>query len=262
MRKLWLAAIIPFGCLAQDHIAVPIQDPARAVTMKVTVMRGSVTIRAYNGREVLVDSKGSGSSQTTATTHDGLHRIDGGGSDMTITSQNNVVEITDHGMRNGDVTIQTPTNTTVKVKALSGGQVTIEGVSGDTEAQNLNGSLSITNVSGSVVANSLNGSVTVVLTNATPGKPMSFTSLNGKIDVTLPADVKADFAMKSMHGEIYSDFDVKLKPSGNPITEDTGKNSGRYRVKVDATVSGTVNGGGSEFQFRTMNGNIYIRKGK
>ena len=35
---------------------------------------------------------------------------------------------------------------------------------------------------------------------------MSFSSLNGTVDVTLPSDVKAKLMMKTNNGEIWSDF--------------------------------------------------------
>jgi DUF4097 and DUF4098 domain-containing protein YvlB len=232
-------------------MVVPLADPARPVTMKISVLHGSITVRGYNGREVLVDTKGGGEPRREAP-HEGLHRIDAGSSDLTIESENNVVSISQRSFQSGDITVQTPVNTTVKVKTMNGGSITIEGIAGDTEAQNLNGAVTVRNASGSVVASTLNGAVTVVLAKAAAGKPMSFSSLNGNVDVTLPPDIHADFALKTLRGEIYSDFDVKLGPSAKPAGEG----------KVQSRRSGAVNGGGPEFQFRTLNGNIYIRKGK
>ena len=38
--------------------------------------------------------------------------------------------------------------------------------------------------------------------------------------------------------------------------------SGKYLVVINKGRSGTINGGGPEFQFQTLNGNIRLRKGK
>ncbi len=43
------------------------------------------------------------------------------------------------------------------------------------------------------------------------------------------------------------------------VEDDRGK-GGKYRVKIDKTVKGTINGGGQEIQFKNFNGNIYIRR--
>jgi len=265
MHKILLSLAIAAPLVAQEHIAVPLADASRPVTLSVHVLSGSITVRGYNGREVLVDSKGTSSStrhDKDAASHEGMHRIDAGASDLTIESENNKVSIASRGGRGADVTIQTPVNSSLNVKTLNGGQIIIEGVSGEIEAQDLNGAVTVRNVSGSVVAHSLNGAVTVSLANAKSGSPMSFTSLNGTIDVTLPANIAADFSMKTNHGEIYSDFDVKLKSPTAPKVETSDSKKGKYKVHTESAVVGSVNGGGPEFQFRTMNGNIYIRKPK
>ena len=43
-------------------------------------------------------------------------------------------------------------------------------------------------------------------------KAMAFTSFNGPVDVTLPATIKANLKMRSDQGEIFTDFDVQLRP--------------------------------------------------
>ena len=91
---------------------------------------------------------------------------------------------------------------------------------------------------------------------------MAFSSLNGDIDVTFPADLKANLVISSDRGDVYSDFDVALaaRAPQQQTTEDTRNKDGHYRVKIDKSVRGSINGGGPELQFRNFNGNIYIRK--
>ena len=99
-------------------------------------------------------------------------------------------------MRSADVTMQVPAQTSLRLKTLNGGKIMVEDISGEIEAENTNGAVIITDVSGSVVANSTNGKVTVSLNKVTPNKNMSFSTLNGTVDVTLPADVKANLRMR------------------------------------------------------------------
>jgi len=261
MKRFLTGLAVALPIFAQEHITVPLADAGRPVNMSIHLMRGSVTIRAYNGREVIVDAKG-GADNGKEKTHEGMHRIAGSGSNLTIESENNKVNISSHGMSGGEVTIQTPANTSLNVRTMSGGQINIEGVSGDIDAQNLNGPVTIRSVTGSVVAHSLNGSVTVSVAGVKSGSPMAFSTLNGTIDVTLPANVAADFSMKTNRGEIYSDFDVKLKSAPKPVVEESTSKKGKYKVKTEGAVLGSVNGGGPEIKFTTLNGNIYIRKPK
>jgi len=154
-------------------------------------------------------------------------------------------------------------NTSLKLSCINGGDIVVDRISGEIEVNNTNGGVKLTNVSGSVIAHALNKNVVVVLNKITPDKSMSFSSLNGDVDVTLPADAKARVKLKTDNGEIYSDFDVRLDASAQkPIVEDGRANRGKYRVRVDHAMYGTINGGGPEFQFQTFNGNIFIRKAK
>ena len=85
----------------------------------------------------------------------------------------------------------------------------------------MNGSVVLKDVSGNVVAASQNGSITANPEKITPGKPMSFTTMNGKVDVTLPGDTKAKLRLKTDNGSVYSDFDVKMEPdTSKPVVED------------------------------------------
>jgi hypothetical protein len=69
--------------------------------------------------------------------------------------------------------------------------------------------------------------------------------------------------MKSDNGEIHSDFDIRLDASSRqPIVEDNRSGRGKYRVRFEKAMYGSINGGGPEMQFTTFNGNVYIRKPK
>jgi hypothetical protein len=92
-----------------------------------------------------------------------------------------------------------------------------------------------------------------------PAKPMSFSTFNGAIDVTFPADFKANIKLKTNHPDIFSDFDVKLT-GGRPITERNDTPDGKFRLRTDRTIYGEINGGGPEVSFRTFNARIAIRK--
>ena len=68
-------------------------------------------------------------------------------------------------------------------------------------------------------------------------------------------------SLRTDNGEVYSDFDVKVQPAAPRQTvEDNRGKGGKYKVKIDIDVRGTINGGGQEIQFKNFNGNIYIRK--
>jgi DUF4097 and DUF4098 domain-containing protein YvlB len=149
----------------------------------------------------------------------------------------------------------------VKLRAVNDGDIVVTGVDGELDVDDINGAVTLNNVSGSAVAHALNGHVHVTFAKVNSQKPMAFSSLNGDIDVTFPADVKANVSIRSDRGDVFSDFDVQLQASApRQVVEDGRGKGGKYRVKIDKTVHGTINGGGPEYQFTNFQGQIYLRK--
>jgi DUF4097 and DUF4098 domain-containing protein YvlB len=193
-----------------------------------------------------------------------LKRLDlPGNSGLEVEEDNNVVNIKTSPWSNAsDLMITVPRRSSLQLKTLNNGDISVEGVEGEIDADDLNGRVTLKNISGSVLAHSLNGNVLVTFDRVDPSKPMSFSTLNGDIDVTLPDAIRANIRMKTDNGEIYSDFDVKLS-GGTSMDKDSGRQSdGRYRVRFDRSLRGVMGGGGPEYQFTSFNGRIFIRRKK
>jgi hypothetical protein len=263
----WLACGLAWPQDSGGRITVPFSDPSRPHTLKVSLINGGITVKGYDGKDAIIESHGGDSSERerhhVPRGAEGMKRIDNTAMGLTAEEEDNVLTIGAHPGREVDLTIQVPVNTSLKLSCINGGDIVVDRISGEIEVNNTNGGVKLTNVSGSVIAHALNKNVVVTLNKITPDKSMSFSSLNGDVDVTLPADAKARVKLKSDNGEIFSDFDIRMDSSGQkPIIEDGRPNRGKYRVRVDHGMYGTINGGGPEFQFQTFNGNIFIRKAK
>ncbi|MBZ5633354.1 MAG: DUF4097 domain-containing protein [Acidobacteriia bacterium] len=268
-----LAALAAVQLGAQEgrqQITMPFRDPSMPRKLIVEGGTGSLTIRGYQGQDALIEYTGReipGANNRRGGRNDppdGMHRI-GGSRGLDITEENNTVRVNSQGIFGGtarDMVIQVPAQTSVNVKTMFGGIMTIENISGDIEAENFNGQVTINNASGSVVAHSMNGKILVSLDRVAADKSMSFSTFNGDVDVTLPADTKARFKMRTDFGDIFTDFDVKMEANAAPVVEEEKDRKGksRRRVRVDGTQSGTINGGGPEMQFTTFNGRILIHK--
>jgi DUF4097 and DUF4098 domain-containing protein YvlB len=114
-----------------------------------------------------------------------------------------------------------------------------------------------------VLANSVDGDIQVTMEKVTQGKAMSFTSVDGDVDVTFPPDLKATVKIKADDGEVYTDFDLRIgSTDGQPQVEDSRSKGGKYHVRFDKAIEGTINGGGPEIHFKSADGDIYIRKAK
>jgi len=267
MNKTFGVGAMLIGCAAvaaaQDKVTVPLSNPSQPVTVKAHLISGSITVTGgAPAGQVVVESASAKSRRAAGNVPEGMHRIDTSGGAFDVEEDHNVVTIgTGHSYGNENVSIQVPANASLQLKSINGGKIEVSGVSGELEIENINGSIVLNNVSGSVVASSQNGAVTVGLDKVTAGKPMSFTTLNGKIDVTLPADTKAKLRLKTDNGAVYSDFDVKMEADTNkPVVVDSRGQGGKYRIRMDHSVYGSINGGGPEYRFETMNGSILIHK--
>jgi DUF4097 and DUF4098 domain-containing protein YvlB len=159
------------------------------------------------------------------------------------------------------IAIKVPSNlTALKLNAVNDGGITVTNVSGELEINNVNGPITVKDVSGSVVANTVNGPVVVTFKSVDGKAPMAFSTLNGDVDVTFPADLKSNLKLKTDRGGVFTDYEIAVDKS-QPQVKKTEENH-MYRLNVDSWIYGKINGGGPEMMMKTMTGSIYIRKGK
>jgi DUF4097 and DUF4098 domain-containing protein YvlB len=233
--------------------------------LRVGLINGSITVKGYDGKDAIVEARSdSRHKRDRAERSDGLRRIDVVGTGLTVEESENVIKVGTRSVNEGvQLSIQVPFNTSLKLSTVNGGDIVVDHIVGDVELEDTNGKITATHISGTAVVNALNGKVLVSLDKVTAGKAMSFSSLNGDIDVTLPADVKAKVKLKTDNGAVYSDFDIQMDASARkPIMQESDSGKGRFRVQFDRAMFGLINGGGADLSLTTFNGNIYIRKAK
>jgi hypothetical protein len=245
-----------------ETVTTPLTDPTRPATIHVGLVMGSITVTGHDIKDVIVEVGGPGGHRGPLPDEArGLHRVLPAQPLVTIEEENNRVEIVSPaGNRPVRLEIQVPRKTNLELSTVNAGNIEVVGVEGELELGNVNGTIELTDVSGAVVAHTVNGRVLATLSRVTPDKPMAFTSLNGVVDVTLPAAIKANFKLRTDNGSAYTDFDMQMLPQTGTI-EDTHREDGRYRINVNKMIYGAVNGGGPDIEMRTFNGSIYLRKG-
>jgi len=247
-----------------DRISVPLSDPSRPAVIDISLVQGSITVRGTNRKDVAVVARPETDRPNRRSDPDatGLRRIPQSAG-YKITEEGNRIKMSsDSPNRAITFEIEAPSRTNLKLSTVNGGEILVENIEGDLEVSNVNGSVTLNGVAGSVVAGATNGSVRATLTRVTDAREMAFTSLNGTVDVTLPPTTKANLRLQSDHGDVYSDFDVQLAPSSTPVIQESRSSNGRYRISRNRSIVGTINGGGPEFELRTFNSNVYVRKGK
>ena len=263
-----LCALIATSAVAQqpvqpapDRITVPLSDPERPGTLKVNLLDGALTIKGSNRRDVLFVANSQEARDVLrrrqqAEPPAGMRRLTQPGG-FGVEERENEMSVSSAFNREIRLAVEVPMRTKLKVSIVNGG-ITVDSVDSEIEINTVDGAIMLTNVGGSVVAHAVDGNITATVARVAPQAPMAFTSLNGDIDVTLPAAVKANLRLRSDQGDVFTDFDVQVIASAS--ANQTQRNGRGVRIDVNRSIYGTVNGGGPDFELRTFDGNIYVRK--
>ena len=98
------------------------------------------------------------------------------------------------------------------------------------------------------------------VSRSAPSGDSTFKTVNGKVELALPRDVAAEVAVETLHGDLYSDFEVEAVPV-KAVAERESGNARRYRYTQDMVVR--IGGGGSKSPVRldctTVNGDVVVR---
>jgi hypothetical protein len=175
-----------------------------------------------------------------------------------------------------DFRLKIPRKTSVDLKTINDGEITLKGIEGECEVRNVNdkvtvadikgdfdiktvnGPIRIDDVTGSGSAHTVNGGVSVGFVK-NPDSDCSFRTINGKLDIGFRTGLSANFKLKTFNGKIYSDF------SANYLPHQAGKGErkkGKYVYKSNGFQGVSIGKGGPTIKMDTLNGNIYINKGE
>jgi hypothetical protein len=200
------------------HIAF--SDPAKPGTLRIRVWQGDVTVRGADVREVSV--KTDSTAAEPSPREDGM-RVLSASSSYRLSEKDNVVTLEygadGWGGAPADFDITVPRATSVVVANSIRGDLECRGLSGDIDVRTLHGDVTADGVSGGVCIESMNGEITVNMASVAPSKPLSLTSMNGKIAIRVPQDAKANIRFRTHHGVILTNFDDKSLVTRTEISE-------------------------------------------
>jgi len=145
-----------------------------------------------------------------------------------------------------------------------GGDIHIRSARKFVRAKTMGGDVRIDEIDGSVSVTTMAGDIEVVMVGD-PDKgerDVSLTSMSGDIDLTVPAELSMELYIELAYtrgheGEfdIISDFDLKKER-----TDKWDEENGSPRKHIYAT--GSIKGGKHRIRIKTINGHIYLNKGK
>jgi DUF4097 and DUF4098 domain-containing protein YvlB len=145
-----------------------------------------------------------------------------------------------------DFTVRVPRNVRLRADTVNGG-VEAKDLGSNAEVSSVNGSVEVS-TAGWAEATSVNGSVHATLGRSDWTDELRFKSVNGNVEVTVPADLNADVRFSTLNGHVESDF---------PYTVQSGTQIGRPGAKIEARIGN----GGRQLLIESLNGNLQLKKG-
>ncbi len=125
------------------------------------------------------------------------------------------------------------------VKLVNGG-LSLSGMSGPVKASSVNGSIRAERMAGQVELSTVNGFLDAAFQRISKCHPISLSSVNGPIKVSLPSGAGANVSAHNLSGGIDADFGRAWRAPGG------------HRLEA------AVNGGGTQIRVHNVNGGISI----
>jgi hypothetical protein len=145
-----------------------------------------------------------------------------------------------------------------------GGSIHIKSAGKFVKAKTMGGDITVDAIDGAIKATTMGGDVEVTMTG-NPGKgdrDVKLSSMGGEMTLTVPAALSMDVDIELAYTKnakkkykIISDFDLKIKETD---TWDDSHGSPRKYIYGKAKIAG----GKHKIKIKTINGNIYLKKGK
>lgn len=142
---------------------------------------------------------------------------------------------------------------TFEVRIPSGVELGVRTVDGSVEARGIDTPASIRTVDGDITfdgvapegLNTVDGKISATITNARWDHDVTMRSVDGDVDVTLPAGLSVAISGETVDGDVHADFPVTLVGKWGPRS---------FRATVG-------DGGSRELQVHTVDGSIRLHRG-
>lgn len=158
---------------------------------------------------------------------------------------------------NFEITVRVPTNTDLDLRNVNKGSINVEDVHGHFDVKHVNGPIDLKGMVGNGDVASVNGGVHVAFAQ-NPTGPCKFRTVNGKVEIEMRPGLNADLEYKTLHGGIYTDYELSAGLS--PVAGTTESKNGKFVYRSRGLSHSRIGSGGPLLSFETVNGEIQIRR--
>ena len=210
-----------------------------ADSFAVDNVNGSVTVQTWDGPGILVRVK----VQTAAASYYMAEAL--AGEVVVDTSAGKVVvkgpSTNSYQSWSAKIEIHVPPATGVTIDTVNG-SITVRGVQGPVVAKTVNGSVSLSGVGGDVIGKVVNGSILIAVGgDHWAGQTLTANTVNGSIEIDVPADCSAHVTASVSMGTIKTNFPVQIPAAsawfGQKVSFDVGgAGSSNSAIRMAATL--------------------------
>lgn len=220
--------------------------PARGSLRVNASPNGGVTVRAWDGRDVLVRARVQTHARTDAEARD-IARGIRVSTDGTIRATGPETSGRNRGWAVGyEILVPARTNLAVQTE---NGPISVERLTGDIDLRAENGPITLRELSGDVRARTTNGPVNVTLAGRRwNGEGLDVETVNGPVTLRMPEGYAAHLESGTVNGPINAPRGIR------PPRE------GRRPWHIGGRINTDVNGGGPTVRVVTTNGPVNIQE--
>lgn len=244
---LFIQQVYPQGG-QNDPVIIHLPKSNTPGYLSVSNPDGSIKVTGHNGSDVMIKS----SLKNKRKFKDYI-------SVATDENGNGVIISVDSDDSSIDLDISVPYSFSLTLSSEEG-KIEVRNISGQLAINDTNSDIWLFGIAGSGAVSAVDGNIYCEFANSGPNGPIALNSVDGKVDLSLPPQVKANVKLRSESGEIFTDFDITFNTHDAEVNK--SKNTGLTRISMDNWLNGKINGGGKSITAQSVDGNIYIRKGK
>lgn len=243
-------------------LTIPVADSILAPLVRVVHSMGDINIKGHQGSELFIYAQELLPSVTELLEQSQTQVfsfIDQNTNRKVTVNQTNNFRVQQFGdvfqietnmfSFSNHVFVLTPERASVAILSRDIGNINVENIYGEVNAEANAGNITLKNINGTINAATVHGNVVADQSNQTDIQPLFISTFIGNIEVITPRQAQNTALLSSELGNLYSNFKTL-----NKITVAADKNISRNR-----TLSFDLNGGGTEFVLNTFKGDIYLR---
>ena len=223
-----------------NSINIPLSNPGEKGLLILDNTDGSITIVGTDRSDILVKIKDNNIVKKAVSK--ALMNID-------ISEDQNIIEIKE-GSERVNYTIEVPKSFDLSLNTVyKNSNIKVTDVIGNIEVEAYESNIKLSNVGGAIIAENYYGNIEADIQEIFETKPMGFTSYYGNIEVLFPSNSNCQLKMRSVRGQIYTDFDLSFSKDPNGT-----------KIKEAGWINVTIGKGGKKYLFTNYFGDVSVRK--